>query len=92
MVSPLSKHLISQAIGSSGSLMGTLPAVTLQEREQKGVEFAKHAKANSLSDLRNMSANALLEAFTNREFEFFGPAIDGYFLTEDPVKVFESNR
>ena len=92
MVSPLSKHLISQAIGSSGSLMGTLPAVTLQEREQKGVEFAKHAKANSLSDLRNMSANALLEASTNREFEFFGPAIDGYFLTEAPVKVFESNR
>ena len=62
MASPLSKNLIAGAIGESGSLLGTLSAVPLDKAEQTGVEFAKTVNANSLTELRAMSATALLEA------------------------------
>ena len=40
MASPLSKDLIAGAIGESGSLLGTLPAMPLDEAEKSGVTFA----------------------------------------------------
>src|ERR671926_431590 len=47
MASPLSKDLIAGAIGESGSIMATLPAVPLPQAEQSGAKFAADPGANS---------------------------------------------
>ncbi|MEJ7740180.1 MAG: carboxylesterase family protein [Chitinophagaceae bacterium] len=92
MVSPLSKHLIAGAIGESGSLLGTLPALALADGEQKGSRFAELAGAHSLEDLRSMTASQLLDASANHEWELFGPTVDGYFLPDFPEKIYASGK
>jgi para-nitrobenzyl esterase len=56
MVSPLAKDLVAGTIGSSGSLMGTLPAIPLAEAEQNGIAFASGIGATSLAALRALPA------------------------------------
>lgn len=92
MASPLSKYLIAGAIGESGSLLGALPPVSLKQAEQTGVEFAKTVGANSLQDLRALSADSLLKASTKFGPFRFSMTIDGYFFPKDPVAIFESGE
>ncbi|MDX2045425.1 MAG: carboxylesterase family protein, partial [Chitinophagaceae bacterium] len=92
MASPLSKNLIAGAIGESGSILGALPAVPLNEAEQTGLQFAKIIGANSLADMRAVKADSVLSASTK-----FGPfrfqrTIDGYFFPKSPYEVFESGE
>ena len=92
MVSPLSKELIAGAIGSSGSILGTLSALTLAEGEQKGLKFAEMARAKSLADLRKIPAEQLIEIAKNHEFELFSATIDGYFFPKAPVEIFAAGQ
>ena len=85
MASPLAKDLIAGAIGESGALLGNLSAVSLSEAEQKGVAFAKLVDASSLTELRALSADKLLEATALSDAPRFTATIDGYFLPK-PVK------
>jgi para-nitrobenzyl esterase len=62
MVSPLARQLIAGAIGSSGSLMGTLSPSLLAKAEQYGMVFASSLGATSLAALRALPASHLLEA------------------------------
>lgn len=88
MVSPLSKDLIAGAIGSSGSLLGTLSADPLALGEQKGQAFAKLVGAKSLKELRGMSAEKLLEATGQPEAPRFSGVVDGYFFPEPPAELY----
>lgn len=88
MASPLSKNLMAGAIGESGSLLGTLPPVSLAEAEQTGVKFANSLGANSLAALRAMSASDLLETTANPNTPRFTVNIDGYFLPKSPVEIY----
>jgi para-nitrobenzyl esterase len=54
MVSPLSKNLIHQAMGSSGSVIGSRGVLTLKEAEANGVELAKKMGYKNIKDLRNV--------------------------------------
>ncbi|HYH16409.1 MAG TPA: carboxylesterase family protein [Flavisolibacter sp.] len=92
MASPLSKNKIAGAIGESGSLLGTLPAVSLGEAEQVGVTFAQSIGAHSLTELRAISADSLLSASMR-----FGPfrfprSIDGYFFPKNPYAIYEAGE
>ncbi len=92
MLSPLSKNLIAGAIGESGSVLGTLPPVPLAEGEQNGVKFAELAGAKSLAELRQLSAEKLLEVATNHEWEFFKPTVDGYFFPKSPLDIYTAGQ
>lgn len=92
MVSPLSKNLIAGAIGSSGSLMGTLGASPLAREEGKGVEFAKSIGAASLTELRKIPADSLLKATSQVRPTHFAPTIDGYFFPKAPVDMYEAGE
>lgn len=92
MVSPLSKNLIAGAIGESGSLLGTLPPSTLSAAEEMGVKFATGAGANSLAELRAMSAEKLLEATAKPGVPWFTSAIDGYFFPKSPADMFAAGE
>lgn len=88
MASPLAKSLIAGAIGSSGSLMGALPAISLADAERNGVEMAMSIGATSLAALRAMPAQQLLEALGGRSPQQFTGVIDGYFLPKEPGDIF----
>ncbi|UFH54643.1 carboxylesterase/lipase family protein [Spirosoma sp. KNUC1025] len=92
MVSPLSKNLIAGAIGESGSLLGTLPPITLAEGEKTGEKFAITAGANSLAELRAMSAEALLEATAKPGVPWFTSTIDGYFFPKAPKEMYAAGE
>ncbi|MCX6121243.1 MAG: carboxylesterase family protein [Ignavibacteriales bacterium] len=92
MASPLSKKIIAGAIGESGSLLGTLPSIPLTAAEQTGVEFAKSIPANSLSELRTMSAEKLLDAAAKFNPFRFSLTIDGYFFPKSPFKIYEAGE
>ncbi len=87
MCSPLSKGLIAGAIGSSGSLMGALPSVSLSEGEKNGVGTAGTLGAHSLKELRAIPANKLLSAKGH-----FAGTVDGYFMPEAPDKIYEKGQ
>ena len=92
MVSPLSRHLLAGAIGSSGSLMGTLRAGPLNEQEEKGLAFAKDMNAASLAELRALPAEEVLDATKNYGWTHFSAAIDGYFFPKTPEEIFAAGE
>ncbi|MFK7848111.1 MAG: carboxylesterase/lipase family protein [Rhodothermales bacterium] len=92
MASPLSRHLIAGAIGSSGSLMGTLRAGPLDEQEAKGVAFGEKMNAKSLAALRALPADEVLEATADYQWAHFSPAIDGYFFPKTPDEIFAAGK
>src|SRR3954447_4452212 len=64
MASPLSRDLMAGAIGESGAMTSSLPPQPLAEAEQNGAKFASAAGANSLAELRSMTAEQIQEATT----------------------------
>jgi len=92
MVSPLSKDLIAGAIGSSGSLMGTLGARPLQEEEKKGLDFGQLIGATSLAELRKIPADSLLRATSKVGLTHFAPTLDGHFFPKAPVAMYEAGE
>ncbi|GGB95031.1 carboxylesterase/lipase family protein [Dyadobacter sediminis] len=92
MVSPLSKGLIAGAIGESGSLLGTLPPVSLNEAEQFGLKFAEKVGAKSLSELRAVPAEKLLESTDKPGSGRFMATIDGYFFPKQPLEMYAAGE
>lgn len=93
MASPLSKNLIAGAIGESGAMINpTAAPITLEQAENKGVDFAQKANAKSLADLRAMSAGDLLDAASQPSAFSVSAAVDGYFFPKLPVKIFEDGE
>ncbi|MFL6208528.1 MAG: carboxylesterase/lipase family protein [Pyrinomonadaceae bacterium] len=92
MASPLSKDLISGAIGESGSVLSTLPAVPLAEAEREGVKFANAVGATSLATLRALTTAQLQAATAKPGAGRFPLTVDGYFLTEPPAVTYAAGR
>ncbi|HZM87576.1 MAG TPA: carboxylesterase family protein [Blastocatellia bacterium] len=95
MASPLSKNLIAAAIGESGGITGTLPAVSLSQAEQAGAKFAAELGTPSLAGLRAMASQQVFEPATKGGFASVGRfpiTIDGYFLPEDPAAIYAAGR
>ncbi|HVZ16149.1 MAG TPA: carboxylesterase/lipase family protein [Terriglobales bacterium] len=90
MASPLSKNLISKAIGESGAFFGKeLHAQVLSTTEQNGAKFAQEVGADSLAKLRAMPAQQLLDAVMKGDSFRFAPNIDGYFLPESVEAIYK---
>ena len=88
MASPLSKGLIAQAMGSSGSSVGA-PVLTLEEAEQAGLAIQEKVGCASLAELRAMPAEELmnkaeLAAATNN--------IDNYLIVEQPYLTYKKGE
>ncbi|MEL6256192.1 MAG: carboxylesterase family protein, partial [Bacteroidota bacterium] len=92
MASPLSKDLLAGAIGSSGSIMGTLGAVELEKGEKVGMQFQEKIGVASLSDLRALSAEDILAATTQFSPLAFAPTIDGYFFPKAVNEIFKAGE
>lgn len=87
MCSPLSKHLISGAISSSGSLMGALSPISLADAEKNGVKVTSDLGVSSLKSLRDIPAEKLLQVKGQ-----FSTTIDGYFIPKAPVEIYANGE
>jgi len=92
MASPLSKGLISGAIGESGSLLGSSTLTPLAEAEQKGMRLAELAGVKSLAELRAIPAEKLQEIAANHEREVFSTNVDGYFFPKSPLAIYTAGE
>jgi para-nitrobenzyl esterase len=92
MASPLSRDLISGAIGESGSILAGLRTVPLAEAEQDGVKFATSIGMSSLTALRAMTTAQLHEATSKAVFGRFPLTVDGYFLPESPQSIYAAGK
>jgi len=92
MASPLSRHIIAGAIGSSGALLSRLGPVPLAEAEAIGTTFATTIGAPTLKALRALPAETLLTAITDTGVRYFPPTIDGYFLPQPLPAIYETGR
>jgi para-nitrobenzyl esterase len=92
MASPLSKGLMAGAIGESGAMISSLPPQPLADAEQNGIKFGAAAGANTLADLRAMSAEQIQEAAAKVQGLRFSTALDGYFLPKPLTAIFEAGE
>jgi len=93
MASPLSKNLIAGAIGESGAMIfPTLAPVALEQGEKNGLAFAEKVKAGSLSALRAMPAQELLQAASMPGAFSASSTVDGYFLPKLPSAIFAAGE
>jgi para-nitrobenzyl esterase len=93
MASPLSKNLITGAIGESGAgINPTLNSIPLADAESNGVKFATHVKAGSLAELRAISSKDLLDATFAPGSTPMTPTIDGYLLPKALPAIFEAGE
>jgi para-nitrobenzyl esterase len=93
MASPLSKNLISGAIGESGAgINPTLAPVTLAEAEKTGLDFATKAGYSTLAELRRLSTKELFEIYNESRRFGFPVVIDGYFLPASLPEIFAAKK
>ncbi|MBD2752874.1 carboxylesterase/lipase family protein [Spirosoma validum] len=89
--SPLAKGLFQRAIAESGGSFVASPIrpkLTLQDAEQQGVTFSKSLNANTLSELREKSADELLKATGGLS----GPIVDGYVVPESIYAIYNKGH
>jgi len=90
--SPLAKGLFRGAISQSGGYLRPVDErSTLKGAENAGVEFMKQMGASSIEELRKMDPQ---DFFKNRTpgMGSFGPIADGYVITGDLYKQYESGN
>ncbi|HET9817901.1 MAG TPA: carboxylesterase family protein [Rhodanobacteraceae bacterium] len=90
MASPLSKGLMQRAIGESGAVLGNLAPWSLEVAQHWGGVFMKHVGAQSLEQLREMPADALLAATGDKDVAKFMVDVDGWFLPRSPEAIYEA--
>lgn len=84
---PLAKGLFKGAIAQSGGsvLSSTLrPTTNLQQAEKMGLDFAKKLNANSIEDLRKLSAQQILKSSSGLAY----PIEDGYVLPSSIADIY----
>ena len=98
MASPLTKELISKAIGESGGAFSRAGRnyQPREQREKRDTQFAEGAwHTSKLADLRKISADDILKAVradVKPEPPSFGPDIDGYFLPESIPAIYAAGK
>ena len=90
MASPLSRGLIAQAMGSSGSVLGNDGWKTLAEAEKLGVEKVKSMGYKKSADLRKLPADELMRLAGVKSMPRFH--IDGYFMPKQPMDIYAAGE
>lgn len=93
MSSPLSRNLISGAIGESGAgIHPTMAPVSQDEAEKMGEEFVKNAGYSSIKEFRALSARDIYEIYNESGRFGFPTVIDGYFLPKKLPEIFKAKE
>lgn len=87
IASPLGKNLFKRAISESGPLFKPDECRTLRKAELEGLETMTKKGAVSLSEMRKLSAEVLL----NEDYLRL-PVVDGYILQDQILNIFTSGK
>nr|AGU10584.1 Carboxylesterase family [uncultured organism] len=87
MINPQSRGLFAGAIGESGALLGLRAPAPLAAGEEGGAAFAKAIGAPTLSALRALPAQQLLDA-TGKPGTWFSAVQDGYVIPRAPTAMY----
>ncbi|MEM9157902.1 MAG: carboxylesterase family protein [Verrucomicrobiota bacterium] len=94
MASQLAKGLFHKAIGQSGSLL--IPGreqISLEEAERLGSDFLEgEFSAKSLSEIRGVSGEELLEVHWEKGLRSFYPIRDGFFLGKEAQEIYANGE
>jgi para-nitrobenzyl esterase len=94
MAAPSARGLFAKAIGESGGALasGALAMQPLSVAGPKEADWVKGLGVNSLAELRALSTDKILDAASKRGMVGFSPVIDGKFLTEPVVDIYEAGK
>lgn len=93
MASPLSRKLISGAIGESGAAIHpTMVPIPLVDAEAQGVEFVEKAGFDDFNHFRNLSTREIYEIYTESRRFGFPSVIDGYFMPASLPEIFGAGK
>lgn len=93
MASPLSKHLISGAIGQSGAAVNpTLAPVSKDSAEQLSIDFMKKAGYSNFTEFRKLNTRQLFDLYLKSDNFRFPTIVDGYFFTKSLPEVFSAGE
>jgi para-nitrobenzyl esterase len=96
VATPLTKGLITRAIGESGAFFAVgdqgLAAQSLAASEQNGVKFATALGAKSIAELRAKPADEVLKAALADQSYRFGPNVDGYLFPTDAPSIYATGK
>jgi para-nitrobenzyl esterase len=94
MAAPSAQGLFQKAIGESGGALasGGLAMETLAVRGPKEDEWMKSTGATSLKDLRAIPTDKILELTSKTGMVRFSPVIDGKFLSESVLEIYNQGK
>ncbi len=90
---PEVRGLFQKAIGESGAFFGNVISMpTVAERARFDQAWSDSLGAKSLTELRTMPADKLLDAASKQPVARFSPVVDGVFLTETVAATYAAGR
>jgi para-nitrobenzyl esterase len=90
---PEARGLFSKAIGESGAaLTDTLGMSPLAERAQRDQAWAESLGAKTLSELKAMPADKVIEAASKQPVGWFSPVVDGKFVPEPVSAIYAAGK
>jgi para-nitrobenzyl esterase len=95
MASPVSKGLVSKAIGESGGAFNgsSLGYEARAVREVKDCDFMQKAFGTTkLAELRRISTEDMVRAVIAKGAQRFGPDVDGYFLPKPVPEIYAAGE
>jgi para-nitrobenzyl esterase len=94
MAAPPAQGLFQRAIGESGGALssGTLAMEPLSVAGPKGAAWVKGLGVTSLADLRAMPTDKVLDAAAKKDAARFGPVVDGKFLSESVLDIYNAGK
>ncbi|MUP44754.1 carboxylesterase family protein [Gramella sp. BOM4] len=92
MASPLSRDLLSGAIGESGAMIKpTLPPVPLSEAEKIGEEVVEKS-GYTFEEFRNLPTDSIFKIYNTSGRFGFPTVIDDYFLPKSLPEIFKAGE
>ena len=97
MASPISRDMVHKAIGQSGAFFTSpsrgMEEKSLQEKEKAGATFAQSIGAETLADLRAVSADELLTAVMKQDNGWgYSPGVEGYCLPRKTAEIYAAGE
>ena len=89
MTSPLSRDLISGAIGSSG---GVIPLLPMEEAEKRGVLALEKSRHKTIAKLRQASTEDILDIYKNSNSFAYTATLDNYVFTKDIPDIYKAQE
>jgi para-nitrobenzyl esterase len=92
-VAPAARGLFHRVIGESGAFFGaTIPMASMAERARRDQTWVNSLGVKSLSELRSLPAEKLIEALQKKPGMGFSPVVDGQFLPESIPEAYAAGH